>query len=88
MKQSVYSSRLDKEDVVGDFWTWFISKRPLTVSIFGNSLSRIPHGVVSNVYDYNIVVIEFELHSRDNVHFWANDLEKVSNHIISFPANG
>ena len=38
--------------------------------------------VVANVLDCDIVVSEFELQSRYNVHFWTNIIGKYMNPLI------
>ena len=49
------------------------------LSHFGES----PRGVVDNVLDCEIILSEFELHSRYYVHFWANTLGNNVNSYIS-----
>ena len=44
-------------------------------------------GLVANVLDFDIFVKDFELQSRDSVHFWTNTLEKGMNP-ITFSAVG
>ena len=41
-----------------------------------------PHGLVTNMLDCDIVVSEFEVQSRYNVHFRTNTLRKVMNPLI------
>ena len=51
----------------------FVDNRYLTYE------RRRPRGVVANVLDYDIIVSEFKLHSRDYIHFWANTLGEGRN---------
>ena len=41
-------------------------------------------GVGANVFDFDIVVKEFELQSRYYVHFWTNTIDKGMNPLILF----
>ena len=52
-----------------------------------NVLGVIPHGVVDNVLDCDIIVSEFKLPSNSYIHFWTNALVKDMNLII-FPCYG
>ena len=44
-----------------------------------------PCVVVANVFDFDIIVNEFELKSRYNVHFWSNTIGKYIKSLIQPP---
>ena len=48
-----------------------------------NPAGRCPRGVMVKAMDWEIVVSEFELHSRYYVHFWTNTLGKGMNPLPS-----
>ena len=45
----------------------------------------IPHSVVANILNCNIVVSKFKLQSCYYVYFWTNALGKGMNPLIPFP---
>ena len=45
-------------------------------------MSGGPHGFVVNVPDYDMVVNEFELQLRYNIHFRTNTLRKGMNSLV------
>ena len=65
-------------------FTFFPGKfGPELVKLLVPYLMGIRRTVVANLLEYNIVVSEFELPSRCNVHFRTNTLRKSINFLIS-----
>ena len=72
---------VDRLSGVWGFWNLSLSFRYMfffIIRIGGSS-----RGVVDNVLDCDIVVSEFELQSRYDVHFRSNIIKKISNLLIS-----